>query len=144
MIASRVVEYTDETVTARLVISRATVLIGMRRTRMLEEGKAALKDETDIDRIILRNYLFPDLMAPVSEGSLVIEGVEKWPLDFETFLTLPDSLVNRWETEVYAANPHWSPTPPKKPDPKASATRSTAESTVTSRARRKQKTTSAT
>ncbi len=85
-----------------ITLSQATVLLGMRRTRVQLEGREA--DEPDTDRRLLRMYTYPDLVGAVVE----VDGLP-WPLDFETFLGLPDSLVVLWERETYALNPHWLP-----------------------------------
>jgi len=85
-----------------LTVSAATVLIGMRRTRLQVEGRSA--EETDPDRTLLRLYTYPDLVAATVEA----QGIP-WPLSFEDFLELPDRLAAQWENAVYALNPHWLP-----------------------------------
>lgn len=86
----------------RLVVSQATVLMGMKRSRIKREGLNA--KEEDLDRHLLRVYTFPDLIAATVE----IEGLD---LDFEVFLALPDTLVALWEEAVYRLNSHWLPAP---------------------------------
>jgi len=86
----------------KLTVSEATALIGMKRTRLKIEADRA--GETDPDRHILRLLTFPDVVA----ATVQVEGLE-WPLDFETFVALPDRLVAKWEEAVYGLNPHWLP-----------------------------------
>jgi hypothetical protein len=86
----------------RVVVSEATALIGMKRTRLKLEAERA--GEVDPDRHLLRMLTYPDLMAATVQA----EGIE-WPLEFETFLGLDDRLVGRWEEAVYGLNPHWLP-----------------------------------
>lgn len=101
----KTLEITVENTNIRVVVARATVLIGIRRTRLKYESE----QETDIDRRLLRLYTYADVAA-CTTGTLSIEGKEQpWPPDFETFLNLPDDLVGQLENAVYAANPHWAP-----------------------------------
>lgn len=86
----------------KLVVSEATALIGMKRTRLKLEGERA--KEADPDRHILRMLTFPDVVAATVQA----EGME-WPLDFETFVGLPDQVVGKWEEAVYGLNSHWLP-----------------------------------
>lgn len=86
----------------RLSISQATVLMGMKRSRLKREGIDAADE--DIDRHLLRIFTYPDLSA----ATVAIEGLPDF--DFEAFLLLPDSLIARWEDAVYRLNPHWLPT----------------------------------
>jgi hypothetical protein len=95
---TRLIEWGD----IRLTISEATVLIGMRRTRIRLEMEKA--DEPDLDRKLLGLYTYPDLVA----ATIQAEGLP-WPPEFEAFLELPDALVAQWENAVYELNPHWLP-----------------------------------
>lgn len=85
-----------------VTIAEATVLIGMRRTRL--RVAAGETTETDIDLRILHLMTYPDLIAAVVEQS----GLE-WPLSFDDFCQLPDKFVSQWEQAVYSLNPHWLP-----------------------------------
>lgn len=85
-----------------LTVTEATVLIGIKRTRLKAEGLEV--NEEDIDRRLLRMFTYPDLMAATVEAA----GIP-WPLDFEDFLALPDRLVSQWERLLYQLNPHWLP-----------------------------------
>lgn len=86
----------------RITVAPATVLIGMRRTRLQVEGRSA--EESDPDRALLHLYTYPDLIAATVEA----EGIP-WPISFDDFLTLPDQLAAQWENAVYELNPHWLP-----------------------------------
>lgn len=101
----------------RLSVSQATVLMGMKRSRLKREGMDV--EEKDIDRHLLRIFTYPDLMAATVEA----DGLD---LDFESFLLWPDSLVAMWENAVYRLNPHWLPAQPEREDgdPKAQASTS--------------------
>jgi hypothetical protein len=113
---TEVVEYAMPVGKASFTVSEATVLIGMRRTRLrLDASQAA---ETDIDRRLLRLFTYPDVCAAV----VSVEGLPgAWPPDFETFAGLPDGLVAKLEEAVYRLNPHWLPGGAPGSDPKVSA-----------------------
>lgn len=87
----------------RVVIAPATVRQGMMRTRLIAESQIA--PETDPDRALLRRFSYPDCVAAATSA----EGIQPWPPDFETYLTLPDEFCARWEQAVYSVNPHWAP-----------------------------------
>jgi hypothetical protein len=97
----------------KVTVARATVLMGMRRTRLASEGLAA--DETDLDRRLLRRFTYPDCIAATTQA----EGIRPWPPSFETFIALPDDFCAQWEAAVYAVNPSWLPG--QAPNPKANA-----------------------
>jgi hypothetical protein len=95
---TRTIEHQD----IKLTVSEATTLIGMKRTRLKVEASKA--GETDVDRHLLRLYPYADLVA----ATIQAEGLP-WPLDFESFLALPEQLVAKWEEAAYELNPHWLP-----------------------------------
>jgi hypothetical protein len=104
----------------KLTISAASVLVGMKRSRLRIEGEKT--DEKDQDKRILLRYTYPDLIAPVIEATVLIDGKDQsWPISFDTFLELPDRLVYEWEEIAYGLNPHWLPKPKEEEpeDPKA-------------------------
>jgi hypothetical protein len=117
--------YDDGRVQAEITVAQATVLRGMQRTRLMAEGQEALRaaaaeDETppDLDRLILRAYTYPDLLAGSLAGQIRLAGEAlAWPPDFEAYLALPADLGAAWEQAVYAANPGWLPEPPEKKAP---------------------------
>jgi len=86
-----------------VTVSEATVLLGMKRTRM--RVAAGETTETDIDLRILRLMTYPDLMAATIGQS----GFDEWPISFEAFCLLPDMFASNWEQAVYSLNPHWLP-----------------------------------
>lgn len=104
------VTYKDDDLDVKLAVSEATVLVGMKRTRLkmagdkLEKERAEKEGNHDLDRLILRVTIYPDLVAATTQ----VKGLP-WPLDFETFLTLPEPLWAVWEEAVYKLNPHWVP-----------------------------------
>ena len=116
---TKVIEYEDENMTAHIVVSEATVLIGMKRTRIRLEAEP--EKEEDPDKRLLRLFTYPDLAAAATEIMLTPAAATDGekpdevfispspPLDFETFLALPEQLVSAWEQAVYALNPHWLP-----------------------------------
>lgn len=110
MDAERVVAWGGMTVTVR---APATALQGMRRTRLIAEALAA--PEPDPDRALLRRFSYPDCVA----GAASVSGVTPWPLDFESFIALPDEFIAQWEQAVYELHPKWAPG--YQTDPKASA-----------------------
>ncbi|MCB0207708.1 MAG: hypothetical protein KDJ52_00170 [Anaerolineae bacterium] len=113
--ATEIITYKNNDLDIRLTVSSATVLAGMKRTRLrmtgdkLEKERVERGEEHDLDRLILRVSIYPDLIAATTEA----EGLP-WPLDFETFLTLPEPFWAMWEEVVYRLNPHWLPTEEKK------------------------------
>lgn len=117
MIQVEVVEYQDENQSVTLTVSEATVLIGLKRTRLkLEQDKI---EEPDPDRRLLRVITYPDLMAATVEA----DGFKAWPVTFDEFIELPEPLAIHWEEAVYRLNPHWLP--PRTQEKKASPTTST-------------------
>lgn len=88
----------------RVVVSEASALIGMKRTRLKMEvyEKQRTREDTDIDRDILELLTYPDLAAAAVE-------FDPSPLpDFESFLELPEMFVAEWGDAVYKLNPHWA------------------------------------
>jgi hypothetical protein len=94
-----------------IIVSEATALIGMKRSRMKVEASGTIDNDTDIS--ILRIITYPDLLAATVE----IKGMNK--PTFEEFLDLPDTLVMKWEQAVYRLNPHWLPGSQEQQEKKA-------------------------
>jgi len=90
----------------RLVVSKATLKQGIKRTRLKVEAQKLAKagELEDVDEFLLRMYTYPDLMA----ATVSADGIE-WPLAFPAFLELPDTLGVKWEAAVYELNPDWMP-----------------------------------
>ena len=90
----------------RLVVTKATLKQGIKRTRLRVEGQKLAKagELEDVDEFLLRMYTWPDLMA----ATVSADGIE-WPLTFAAFLELPDTLGAKWEAAVYELNPDWLP-----------------------------------
>lgn len=108
-----------------ITIADASILIGMRRTRLHAEASGI---DEDVDHQFLR-FLYCDVMAatwaarrevitpPTGEGGPAAEeGAEPirewldlpWPCcTFEEFLTWPDQFGAELERATYAHNPHW-------------------------------------
>lgn len=106
-----IVKFDDGKVQAEVRVHRATLLDGVRRSRLIETGKAA--DEKDIDRWLLRVMIYPD-MASSSEGWYTQPGSSEqkvWPPPFEDLAGLPDDLGIAVQAAVYRVNPHWMPKP---------------------------------
>ena len=108
---TRIVERGESPDRVRIVVARANVRRGMIRTRLKAEAQQS--GETDPDLLILRLFTYPDLVASAIE----IDGLD-WPMTFDTFLDLPETLVIDWESAAYDLNPHWLPTPPDEADVK--------------------------
>lgn len=104
--------YENGEVKYRVVVSEATALIGIKRTRLRLEGV----QEPDVDRRLLRMFTWADTQAATVET----EGLPD-PLDFDAFCLLPDPFVSGWESAVYELNPHWVPSeePDEEEAPKA-------------------------
>lgn len=101
---TKTVEYRDEELAVRLTITAPTIESGTARTVLRVDGQAALESEpaATTTRRILRLVTYPDLMA----ATVAVEGLP-WPLDFETFIALPEELGALWEQAVYDLNPRW-------------------------------------
>jgi hypothetical protein len=108
---SKIVEYSGNGIEARIVVSAANVLQGMKRTR-LRNARGDLEGKAE-EVIIASVFTYPDLMAAAREIS--ISGIEGDPT-FDQFCQLPEAFVVQWESAVYDLNPHWLPqdTDPKK------------------------------
>lgn len=83
-----------------LEISRATLLMGIRRKQLMEQGRQV--PDTDAEVHLWRLFLYPDLVACVSEAKGTV-----WPPTFEQFLDMPEELIKDWEVATYQLNPHW-------------------------------------
>jgi hypothetical protein len=111
------IAYQDERCQAEIIVAEANMLAGMRRTVLALEGQEA--GETDTGRKVLRLFTYPALIAAAQSATLVLDGeTVTWPVDFETFLSLPESLGSQWEKAVYELNPHWL-LPGAEPEKKA-------------------------
>ncbi len=105
------ITFENDEETWRVVVSEATALIGIKRTRMRVDGSR----EEDPDRRLLRMFSWADTQAATVET----EGLPS-PLTFEYFCLLPDLFVSVWESAVYDLNPHWVPKPDEEEEsPKA-------------------------
>ncbi|MFH1555138.1 MAG: hypothetical protein ABII76_09785 [Pseudomonadota bacterium] len=88
----------------RIVVTEAHALEGMKRARLAAHAERENEHEEDVDRAILHMLVYPPLIAATVEA----EGIP-WPLTFEQFLELPDTLMRPWEDAVFGLNPHWIP-----------------------------------
>jgi len=116
---TKIVTYQDDNLAVELTVTEATVLVGMRRTRLKLQGDAIEKEDVgkgtyDSDRHLLRVTIYPDLVAATIDA----HGLPSWPLAFEDFLNLPEALWVQWEDAVYDLNPHWLPSEAKTPEEK--------------------------
>lgn len=116
---NKVIEYKDDDLDVRLTINRATVRIGMMRTLLQEKARVAAhgrKPETVPDDDLLGESelwvqiaLYPSLIAATTEAT----GFEDWPLSYDQFMELPETLAMEWESAVFELNPHWRPKLPE-------------------------------
>jgi hypothetical protein len=103
---AKVVTYSDDRVQAEITVTQATVLQGMRRTRLQMEARGAKDEDQDVQ--ILHILVYPDLVAASEKGSITVDNEPlPFPPSFEQFLELPAALDNLWEMAVYDLNPHW-------------------------------------
>jgi hypothetical protein len=112
---TRVVEYDQGGVKARLVVAQATVRMGIERQAMQE---AARRHRDEMPRVgLLRLLTWPDLVASTVDGAITVGETVRpvYDLTFDEWLDLPEALVMEWESAVYALNPHWLPSPPTPP-----------------------------
>jgi hypothetical protein len=102
---TKTVEYELDGQAVRLTVGRATALVGMRRSVMVFNARAELKDKpVDTALSVLRTITYPDLTACL----VAAEGIPA-EISFEDFCNLPDDLIALWEDAVYEVNPHWNP-----------------------------------
>ncbi len=112
----------DEVLGLQLVLSTATAEIGIYHTILadhaIQEEKASVEvlgDLKSISRRVLHTVLYPAMIACVINQS----GFDHWPISFEEFCQVPESLEVPWEEMAYRLNPHWmipSPTPEEEKD----------------------------
>ena len=82
--------------------------MGLYRQKLMIE--AGLIEDADRDRLFLRRFTYPDLIASVVSW----RGFDHWPLTFDDYLALPERLGYEWEMACYEANPHWLPAATRK------------------------------
>jgi hypothetical protein len=100
------IEYSDENVTAEIEVVRATVRMGLERTRMI----SSIEDDPDADAMFLftRKISYPSLVIASPTGTVKVGGSTlTWPPTFDQFFDLPEELANRWFEAVQKLNPHW-------------------------------------
>jgi hypothetical protein len=101
---TKVIEYAGNGLQARVAVSAANVLQGMKRTR-LRNARGDLDGKAE-EVVIASVFTYPDLVAAAREIS--ISGIEGEPT-FDQFCQLPEAFVIQWESAVYDLNPHWLP-----------------------------------
>ena len=89
-----------------LTIVRATGLMGARRINLSIQGDKFNRANPGDELGYYRVNFYPDCICCVIEAV----GIP-WPIDFDTFMGLPDELLNKWASMVYDLNPHFLPTP---------------------------------
>lgn len=89
----------------RVVVSEASVRIGIARYRLMREGRLlADAAQADSDMRAVLTFVYPNMIAPVVEQS----GFEHWPPTPEEFASeIEESFWDRWSGAVQALNPHW-------------------------------------
>jgi hypothetical protein len=101
-VKTQTVEFDNGTVKARIVVSEATAMQGIKRSRLAFE--AGNIDDPDLR--LLRGFYYPALLAGARQ--IEINGALGDPV-FDDFAALPELLVKQWEDAVWALNPHWLP-----------------------------------
>jgi hypothetical protein len=101
--------------TLKATVSEATSLMGMKRSLLISQSLADIREEQDLKegvdlpdnidtmaRLWLRRYTFPNCMACLIEA-------EGFPVDlpFDEFAQMPDRFIARWEEAALSLNPHW-------------------------------------
>lgn len=122
------ITYQDEHVEAELEVVEATVLVGLKRARLIAEETDRLEQdfirqqngddgpELGIEYNYARTVYYPSLIAATPSGRITVDGSElPFPPSFEVFITLKDALVGMWADAVYRLNPHWLPSPSQTP-----------------------------
>jgi len=83
-----------------LTVSEATNRIGLERLRLLREAQPAINAATPDEAALLT------LLCPLT-ACVVSHTFEHWPLTFDQFLDLPETLTDAWVSAVQDLNPHW-------------------------------------
>lgn len=102
---TKLIEFDNGDVQARIEVGEATVLMGARRSRLRFEADG----ENDPDRKLVRLFVYPDLIAAAK--AINVSGIDGVPT-FDQFLQLPEALVAQWESATFDLNPHWLPSEP--------------------------------
>ena len=101
--------------TFKATVSEATSLMGMKRSVLVSQALADIRDEQGLGddkklpnnveimaRLFLRRYTFPNCLACLVEA----EGFSV-DLTFDEFTQMPDQFVAQWEEMALSLNPHW-------------------------------------
>lgn len=102
---TQTIEFDNGAVKARIVVSEASVLQGVKRTRLKYEA-GDIDKITDPDLKLVRLLIYPELLA--AARSIEIDGVLGDP-SFDDFCQLPEPLAKQWEDAAFTLNPHWLP-----------------------------------
>jgi hypothetical protein len=83
--------------------TRASARVGVARYQMMMAGEA--RNETEEDEALkpLRLITYPDCAS----CSTVTKNGEPWKVDFDTFVEMPEDLVNLWLGQCHVVNPQW-------------------------------------
>lgn len=133
----KVVDYELDGQAVRLTVTRATTLTGTRRSiliyKALEEVQKDIQKANEDGREepedaikVLKTSTYPTIVA----GTKQVEGIP-WPLSFDEFCELPDSLVFEWENAIFELNPHWNPAGNIEAEQEKKVSTSTGESSTT-------------
>jgi hypothetical protein len=106
------VTWTDEVVTAEMVVVAASFRMDIKRVVMQDE---AMKLEyPDVHAMALATFTYPRLICATPSGQATINGVAiDWPPTSDQVLDMSAALVNAWFAEVERCNPDWFPKPPE-------------------------------
>lgn len=139
MPTTRKIQYTDERVTASIIVRAALIPDQYRREIWRLEAAKHLNGDQVMN--YMRLILHPDLCSVVdpAQSSLSVEGVDvHWPLEFESFAALPalpESLLDDWLKAARELNPTWSGV--SEAEKKDAAMTSTVGSRISTSRRRK-------
>lgn len=99
---------------ASLVIGKADIRMGLRRSLMIEKQQSLLEEklvglENALDmwaEASMRTVMYPSMVMSVVRQ----EGFDEWPIAFEEFASgIPEEFAITWEETVFKLNPHWIP-----------------------------------
>lgn len=107
--------YTDTEYDLEITVQSANLKMGIQHAVLYDrqEQKHGARDasrELNIER-----YWLCDRYASINAGTTRVISKDDTkksltvPLSEETYLELPESLLDLWEAKVYEVNPHWSP-----------------------------------
>lgn len=87
----------------KIVLSEASVLQGLRRTRLQNEERNSNGTDLPLEVMVLKLFTYPTVIGAIESA----EGIE-YPPTFEQFCDWAETLVTQLENAALELNPHWA------------------------------------